>query len=213
MAKNDRPRVDESGDSRLEGQAPSCPQSLRRIGSTFEGKAAPDGTRPSSFGVSRRGLIRVLAESMRRELLVLNVGIAILAVGFVAAWSLVPVSREMIGTPGYFAWTRGSGELTYPIFQAFTRDHRFRDALVGGPVEWVLERFPEANDGSEYSEGSYRNVYRPETTLGGDPIDHVYWLNGSNLSDRSKAIAEEDNFGYCVLVRDGKIVEFRWVKG
>lgn len=118
----------------------------------------------------------------------------------------------MVGTQGYFEWTQGQRETTYPIHQAFTRDYRLRNSLKGEPIEWILERYPEASNGSEYSEHSYRGSYQPDSASDGHPIDEVYWLDGINPTDNGIENAE-DNFGFCVLVREGKIVEFRWIKG
>ena len=146
-----------------------------------------------------------------RSFIWLSALVALVAVA-IAVWRTCPITNEMVGTQGYFKWTQGHRETTYPIHQAFTRDYRLRNSLKGESIEWILERYPEASNGSEYAANSYRGSYKPDSASDGQLIDEVYWLDGINPIEYGIENAE-NNFGFCVLVREGKIVEFRWIKG
>ena len=116
-------------------------------------------------------------------------------------WQFIPMTSEMRYRPHYYFWSHGLCPISQSSYLAFQRDITFQNDLIGEPVDSIRSLFPEWNDGSRYRSDSYRSVYRPTLDRAEEPVD-CYWLRGS-----------EDNFGFCVLTRDGIIVSFRYVKG
>jgi len=131
--------------------------------------------------------------------------VAFSAVGFFAVliciWMMMPMSSDMRLRPNYYLWAHGFYPLTESAYFAFTRDTEFQNELIGEPVESIQDLFPDLKSGATYEAGSYRNTYSETTDRQGKPVE-CYWLKGS-----------KNEFGFCALVRDGLIVEFRYIKG
>lgn len=127
--------------------------------------------------------------------------IAALFVALMLTWIMIPMSSEMRWRPHYYAWSRGYCSLSHDAYLAFKRDSEFQSELIGRPVDSIRHLFPDMNDGSDYRLGSYRSLYRPTVDRQRQPVDY-YWLKGS-----------ENDFGFCVLVKNGVIIEFRYIKG
>ena len=111
------------------------------------------------------------------------------------------MTSEMRCRPNYYFWSRGSLPISQSSYLAFKRDIEYQNQLIGSPIESIQDLFPEWTDGSDYRPGSYRAVHRTTLDRDENPVD-CFWLRGS-----------EDDFGFCVLTRDGIIVGFRYVKG
>lgn len=124
-----------------------------------------------------------------------------------------PITHEMVHIEGYYKWTQGEGTLTHPIFLAFTRDGRFRESLRGTSTNWLHSRFPHITNGKEYPDDCYRSENSPKKSYGGVEPDEILWLNGYKLNPAEEGALEGVNSGYCALIKEGKILEFRWVKG
>jgi len=149
---------------------------------------------------------------MKRKFKIPTLTIIILGVASIVFWFSIPMTEEMRIRPGYFLWTKGIASLNLERYQAFTRDLEFRDSLIGEPLDRLKALFPDMSDGSEYSLQSYRSSNRIMVDSEDNPVD-CFWLNGEWLFSQRDNYTEEDDFGYCVLVRNGSILGFRWIKG
>ena len=121
---------------------------------------------------------------------------------FVKIISSGTVTKEMIKDIGYFRWTHG-GPYRPEYVEAFERDYAFQRQFIGKPIASVKPLFPQLHSGATYHKGSYRavNVSAYFSNYSGKVFEN-YWLGG-----------EENHFGFCVLVIDGRIRDFIHVKG
>jgi len=114
------------------------------------------------------------------------------------------ITSEMITHPGYALWAHGSTTIQPDYIATFTRDDEFRQRLVGQPIEVLRPYFPKLHSGATYSPYSYR-ASGVQSMLDGKASGHRiedYWVDGT-----------EQNFDYCILVEDGKIRDFFFIKG
>jgi len=113
------------------------------------------------------------------------------------------ITRPMLTDYGYFRWTQGRAPLQPEYLSTFTRDYRFRQRFVGKPIEALRPFFPKLHAGAGYDPSSYRatNVRTFFSRYAGNRFED-YWLDGT-----------QQEFGFCVLVVDGKIRDFFFVKG
>lgn len=143
---------------------------------------------------------------MKRTLAIIAIAITALMLVCGVYCARAPITREMISISGYYHWCRGQGSLDSEVYAAFTRDMRFQATLIGRPIQAIQPLFPRMTTGVEYPADSYRSINRPTEWPAGHPIT-CYWLNGEDNENHGH------QFGYCVLVRDGVIVRFKWIKG
>jgi len=106
---------------------------------------------------------------------------------------------------GYLRWTHGKGPFQPVYLSAFTHDGRFRQVFLGKPIESLRPFFPSLHSGAEYDSTSYRavNVRLFFSWYGGNRFED-YWFDNPE---------QQQQFGFCALVVDGKIADFFWVKG
>lgn|GEM_PF-4518125 len=131
--------------------------------------------------------------------LALTAALAFLLVG--VAWCCIPMSPEMRTRPSYFLWSQGLRPLTPESLSAFTRDRAFRTELHGQTLAVLEPLFPDMHDGSEYPPESYRGQFGLSINdWNGEPAEFL-WLTRDGV------------FGYVVLHRDQRIVQFQWIKG
>ena len=113
------------------------------------------------------------------------------------------LTREMVKDFGYYRWTHGNAKFQPHYLETFERDYRFRQRFIGQSIESLRPLFPKLHSGRDYNPASYRgkNVRSFFSRYPG--LRHEdFWLSGT-----------EGEFGYCVLVVDGKIADFFFVKG
>lgn len=131
----------------------------------------------------------------------------VLLIGLIGAavysFSSGKLTREMVKDIGYYRWAHRTGPFKPHFIETFERDYRFRQRFIGQSIETLRPMFPRLHSGSGYSAKSYRaeNVRTFFVRYPGTRHED-FWLDGS-----------EDDFGYCVLVVDGKIADFFFVKG
>ena len=102
----------------------------------------------------------------------------------------------------YWLWKHGKFPVVGTTFSAFTRDWEFQQSLIGRPIEDIRHLFPLMTTGLGYPANSYRVLNRPTASP-----DECYWLATEAKEN------DADQFGFCAIVRDGKIVKFTFVKG
>jgi len=143
---------------------------------------------------------------MKRTLAIIVIATTALMLVCGIYYTREPITREMVSIPGYYKWTKGRGSLDSKIYAAFTRDKRFQSTLIGQPVEIIQPLFPRMTTGAEYPGDSYRAIHRLTEWPQGQPVTS-YWLNGEDNENNG------NQFGFCVIARDGMIVAFKWIKG
>ena len=113
------------------------------------------------------------------------------------------VTPQMLTNYRYFRWAHGMADITPECLSAFERDRRFQQRFVGQPVEVLRHLFPKLHSGAAYAPDSYRasSVRLFFSRYAGNRFED-YWLEGT-----------QQQFGFCVLVVDGKITDFFFVKG
>jgi hypothetical protein len=100
-------------------------------------------------------------------------------------------------------WSAGLAKYKSQHLDAFTRDPKFRGRFIGRPIETLRPLFPNLHSGRMYSSDSYRHEsVQGSLKRASGVTKEDYWLDG-----------DENAFGYCVLVVDGKIHSFFFVKG
>lgn len=125
----------------------------------------------------------------------------------ITIWKTIPITYEMVSIDGYYAWSKGDGDLTSPIYQGFLRDRKLRLSLRGESMKWVYDHFPHASDGANYSPDSYRGIVTKKSRC------EVHWLNGEIQNNNGHQFPEEEKWGYYVLHENGKIIRFGMAKG
>jgi hypothetical protein len=133
----------------------------------------------------------------------LIIAVVILVTVIVAGFASGRLTSEMAKHPSYLLWSKGFVKYRYTHLQCFTRDWTFRKQFVGKPIDALRPLFPNLHSGASYSPDSYRrrNVKGFLERVDGDTKED-YWLDDDQNAD-----------GYCVLVVDGKIRSFFFVKG
>ena len=113
------------------------------------------------------------------------------------------ITPHMLTDYGYFRWAHGRAEVTPEYLLAFERDPRLQQRFVGQSIEALRAFFPKIQAGAGYDPTSYRatNVRLFFSRYAGNRFED-YWLEGT-----------QQEFGFCVLVVDGKIRDFFFVKG
>lgn len=127
---------------------------------------------------------------------------SVLMIVMMTGWAVLPMTSVMRTHPRYYLWSRGFISASEDIHAAFTRDTEHQKSLMGQPIEALRRLFPDMQDGTHYSADSYRGFFATRTDLPGRPIT-CYWLMGGT----------EDDWGYCAIVRQGRIMDFQFVKG
>jgi hypothetical protein len=144
-------------------------------------------------------------ETILRRRLSRNKKLILLSFTFITALSIYSgasgfITSEMLKSFSYFRWAHNAGEYKPEFLTSFMRDPRFRERFRGKPTATLRPYFPSLQNQTNYNTNSYRARNSP-TNPGPQHVEH-YWLDGS-----------EQDFGVCVLVIDGKIAQFLWVKG
>lgn len=113
------------------------------------------------------------------------------------------ITPHMLTDYGYYRWAKGWAQITPECLSAFERDARFQERFVGKSIEVLRPFFPKIHSGAGYDPSSYRatNVRSFFSRYVGNQFED-YWLDGT-----------QQEFGFCVLVVDGKIRDFFFVKG
>ena len=139
----------------------------------------------------------------RCALTALCVLVFLTALLFVYLFGAGQLTREMVKDFGYYRWTHGAAQFQPHYLETFQRDYRFRQRFIGQSIESLRPLFPQLHNGADYATNSYRaknvRLFFPEYP---GTSHQDYWLGGT-----------EDDFGYCVLIVDGKIRDFVLVKG
>jgi len=131
-------------------------------------------------------------------------GVIILAAMILAyLLTTTEITPHMLADYGYFRWAHGKAPITPEHLLAFERDYRFQQRFVGQSIESLRPFFPNLQAGAGYDPASYRatNVRSFIPRYAGNRFED-YWLEGT-----------QQDFGFCVLVVDGKIRDFFFVKG
>jgi hypothetical protein len=132
------------------------------------------------------------------------VGVLILVLVIVTyllgTWKITP---HMLTDSGYFRWAHGMAPFQPKYRSAFEHDYRLQQRFVGQSIESLRPLFPKLHSGAGYDPDSYRakNVREFFSQSSGTRTE-VYWLDGT-----------QQEFGFGVLVKDGKIREFFPMKG
>jgi hypothetical protein len=133
----------------------------------------------------------------------LAVIVIVVVATFLRAFSTGRITPAMIEDRGYYRWTRACGEFRGNYLETFKHDYRFHQQFIRKPIDSLRPLVPSLHSGAAYSSGSYRatNVRSLFPRYIGTRFED-YWLDGA-----------QDDFGFCVLVVDGKVRDFFWVKG
>lgn len=101
---------------------------------------------------------------------------------------------------GYLLWKIGAAPRISSYDRLFRDDYRYLASWNGKPIESLLRRFPEMNDGSHFPADSYRGKIRDrQAKYGGYSF---YWFD--DLPQK---------WGWCAKVKDGDIVGIMLIKG
>lgn len=141
---------------------------------------------------------------LMRRAIVFSVLALVLLFGIVLSlFSPGRLTCEMAKDFGYYQWSRGAGTFKAEYLKIFMRDYRFRQRFVGQPISSLRLLFPNLHSGAAYDPGSYRarNVRGFFSHYPGLNYED-FWLGGI-----------QNDFGSCVLVVDGRIADFFFVKG
>jgi hypothetical protein len=127
----------------------------------------------------------------------------LLATVFACLLGTMRITPQMLTHYGYFRWANGMAEITPEYLSAFERDRRFQQRFIGEPIEALRPLFPKLHSGAAYEPDSYRasSVRLFFSRYTGNRFED-YWLEGT-----------QQQFGFCVLVVDGRIKDFFYVKG
>jgi hypothetical protein len=157
--------------------------------------------------MGKRSTGRLEEMTTRRGFWIALGGSALLAstTGFAHLFGTGRLTPHMVADYGYLRWAHGKAPFQPAYLSAFTQDARFRQRFLGQPIDSLRTLFPGLHSGAEYDPTSYRavNVQSLFPRYNRNRFEH-YWLDGTQ---------HQQQFGFCVLVVDRKIVDFFWVKG
>lgn len=113
------------------------------------------------------------------------------------------ITRPMLRNYGYFRWAHGKAPFESEYLWTFTRAPLFQQRFLGKPIESLRPYLPKLQAGVNYDPNSYRatGIRGIRTRYEGTRFED-FWFDGT-----------QQEFGFCVLVVDGKIRDFVLVKG